>query len=162
MNLSTPLSPWTYPFMNQRYLSFSKLWKPQWMPSLFVVRVPEEVQELGEKTYLALMQTRLDIMIQHSVQEASLQETQQLLASSLEQIEPVQLIPLLATGEDDWRQSWSETLILNTWRFQEQLGHYGVNFPATDPMDLSHPEYADWLALHEETTLEDWLVNLIP
>ena len=56
---------------------------------------------------------------------------------------------------------WAQTLILDNWRFQEQLRHYSVSFPTTVLMS-THPDYPDWLALHEATQLEDWLVNLMP
>jgi hypothetical protein len=38
-------------------------------------------------------------------------------------------------------------------------GHYGATFPAT-PLTPSHPDYLDWLSLHDETTLEAWLADL--
>ncbi|NEP20179.1 MAG: hypothetical protein F6J97_25395, partial [Leptolyngbya sp. SIO4C1] len=155
--------PWTYPFMNPQYPSFSQLWKPPWMPMLFIVRVPEAIQSLDEKTYLALMQTRLDWMIQRWVEETSPESTQQFLVTSLSQLDSAQESPMLETNEelDDWRQQWAETLILHNWRFQERLRHYGASFPAT-VLNSTQPGYPDWLALHEETTLEDWLINLIP
>ena len=163
MTPSTMISPWTYPFMTQRYPSFQTLWKPQWLPSLFIVRLPQEIQTLDEKTYLALMQTRLDRMIQQSAQATSLKETQTMLASSLEQLDSAQTVPLLEDNDlDTWRQQWSETLILNSWRFQEQLRHYGLAFPVTDLILPSHPEFLDWQALHDDTPLEDWLVTLTP
>ena len=95
---STPqLSPWTYPFMNQRYPHFPHLWKPQWIPMLFIVRVPAVIHTLDENTYLALMQTRLDHMIQHWVETTSLSATRQLLATSLSQLDSAQIVPHLTS-----------------------------------------------------------------
>ena len=86
-----------------------------------------------------------------------------MLANSLEQLDSAQTVPLLEDNDlDTWRQQWSETLILNTWRFQEQLRHYGVAFPVTDLILPNHPDFLDWQALHDDTPLEDWLVTLTP
>ena len=77
-----------YPFMTSRYPNFPNLWKPDAMGSLFIVKVPPDLEMLDESTYLALMQTRLDRMIQDSVSETSQPETQQLLATLLKRIGP--------------------------------------------------------------------------
>ena len=166
MNLSTrPVSPWTYPFMSCRYPSFPNLWTLEGLGLLFIVKVPPQLEQLSEATYLHLMQTRLDRMIQASVSETSQIETQQGLATTLSELDWAQEIPILEPDEEPdlaleyWRQQWAETLIRSNWRFQERLGHYGGIFPVT-PVTPSYPDYLDWLSLHDETTLEAWLAEL--
>ena len=166
MNLSTtPVSPWTYPFMSSQYPSFPNLWTLESLGLLFIVKVPPELEHLSEATYLELIQTRLERTIQDWVAVTSQPETQQLLASTLNQLDSTQEIPVLEPDDDpdfaleQWRQQWAETLILSNWRFQERLSHYGASFP-TVPVTPSYPDYLDWLSLHDETTLEAWLAEL--
>ena len=162
MNLSvTPVSPWTYPFMISQYPNFSNLWTLEGLGTLFIVKVPPTLEQLSEATYLQLMQTRLDRMIQDSVSETSQIETQQGLATILSELDPVQHTPILEPDDnlEYWRQQWAETLILSNWRFQERLRHYGGSFPVT-PVTPSDPDYLDWISLHDETTLEAWLAEL--
>lgn len=166
MNLpTTPVSPWTYPFMNSQYPSFPNLWTLESLGLLFIVKVPSDLEQLSEATYLELMQTRLDEMIQDWVSVTSQPETQQFLASTLSELDSAQEIPLLELDDDpdfaleQWRQQWAETLILSNWRFQERLSHYGASFPAM-PVTTSYPDYLDWLSLHDETALEAWLSEL--
>jgi hypothetical protein len=166
MNLSTtPVSPWTYPFMTSKYPNFSNLWTLEGLGTLFIVKVPPSLEQLSEATYLQLMQTRLDRMIQDSVSETSQIETQQGLATTLSELDWAQEIPILEPDEEPdlaleyWRQQWAETLIRSNWRFQERLGHYGGIFPVT-PVTPSYPDYLDWISLHDETTLEAWLNEL--
>jgi hypothetical protein len=162
---NSTLPRWMYPFMTSCYPNFPNLWKPDAMGSLFIVKVPPDLESLDESTYLALMQTRLDWMIQDSVSETSQIETQQLLATTLSELDPVQHTPILDPEDDPdfaleyWRQQWAETLIRSNWRFQERLRHYGGSFPVT-PVTPSYPDYLDWLSLHDETTLEAWLADL--
>ena len=166
MNLSTtPVSPWTYPFMTSQYPSFPNLWTLEGLGTLFIVKVPPQLEQLSEATYLQLMQTRLDRMIQDSVSETSQIETQQGLATTLSELDPVQHTPILDPDDEPdfaleyWRQQWAETLIRNNWRFRERLGYYGGIFPVT-PVTPSYPDYLDWLSLHDETTLEALLAEL--
>ena len=162
---NSTLPRWMYPFMTSRYPNFPNLWKPEAMGSLFIVKVPPDLESLDEATYLALMQTRLDRMIQDSVSVWEVSETQQLLATTLSELDPVQHTPILDPEDNPdfaleyWRQQWAETLIRSNWRFQERLRHYGGSFPAT-PVTPSHPDYLDWISLHDETTLEAWLADL--
>jgi hypothetical protein len=99
--------------MTSRYPNFPNLWKPDAMGSLFIVKVPPDLESLDESTYLALMQTRLDWMIQDSVSETSQIETQQLLATTLSELDPVQHTPILDPDDDPdfaleyWRQQWA-------------------------------------------------------
>jgi hypothetical protein len=161
------LPRWMYPFMTSRYPDFPNLWIPEAMGSLFIVKVSPDLENLDESTYLALMQTRLDRMIQDSVSETSQIETQQLLATLLSQLDPAQEIPLLEPDDDpdfalsQWRQQWCETLILSTWRFRERMRHHGLTFPVS-PIAPTHPNYLDALTLHDETALEEWLTDLTP
>ena len=166
MNLSTmPVSPWTYPFMTSQYPSFPNLWTLEGLGTLFIVKVPPQLEQLSEATYRQLMQTRLDRMIQASVSETSQIETQQGLATTLSELDWAQEIPILEPDDDPdfaleyWRQQWAVTLIRSNWRFQERLGYYGGSFPVT-PVTPSYPDYLDWLSLHDETTLEAWLAEL--
>lgn len=162
---TTPVSPWTYPFMTSQYPNFPNLWTLEGLGTLFIIKVPPELEQLSEATYRQLMQTRLDRMIQDSVLETSQIETQQGLATSLSELDWAQEIPILDPDDDpdfaleQWRQQWAETLILSNWRFQERLDYYGGRFPVT-PVTPSDPDYRDWLSLHDETTLEAWLSEL--
>lgn len=158
-------SRWTYPFMTAQYPTFPYLWQPEAMGVLFIVKVPPDLESLQEPTYLALMQTRLDQLIQDWAVATSQLETQQLLATHLSQLDAAQAIPLLEPDADpefalsQWRQQWSETLILNNWQFRDRMRHYSLTFP-TVPMAPDHPSYPDALDLHDDTTLEDWLSHL--
>jgi hypothetical protein len=151
--------------MTRQYPNFPHLWTLEGLGTLFIVKVPPELEQLSEATYLQLMQTRLDRMIQDCVLETSQIETQQGLATSLSGLDWAQEIPILEPDEDpdfaleQWRQQWAETLILSNWRFQERLGYYGGRFPVT-PVTPSYPDYRDWLSLHDETMLEAWLSEL--
>jgi hypothetical protein len=151
--------------MTSQYPSFPNLWTLEGLGTLFIVKVPPTLEQLSEATYLQLMQTRLDRMIQDSVSETSQIETQQLLATTLSELDWAQEIPILEPDDDldfaleYWRQQWAETLIRSNWRFQERLGHYGGIFPVT-PVTPSYPDYLDWISLHDETTLEAWLAEL--
>jgi hypothetical protein len=160
MNLST--SPALIsPFFNYQYPDFPNLWKPAQMPSLFIVRAPQDLAQLSEKTYLELIQTRIDSLIQAWADETSLSETQALLLSSLNQLDSAQALPLtLMVQDDSWRQEWANLLIHDNWRFQERMGHYSVTFPMTlvTPQDSSYPDLRE---MHDDTTLEEWLTTLI-
>lgn len=164
---ATTLSRWLYPFMNPQYPTFPNFWMPETVGLLFIVKVPPELETLDEATYLALMQTRLDSMIQTWMEATSQTETQQLLATTLSQLDSAQEVPILEPDDNpefalsQWRQQWSETLILSNWRFRERMRHYGLTFP-TRAIAPSHPNYPDWLALHDETSLEEWLTDLTP
>ena len=167
MNLSSPSTTLICPFFNQEYPTFPNLWKPQQMPFLFIVRAPQSLTELDEKTYLELIQTRLDRLIQAWVDETSLAETQRLLASSLNQLDSAQVAPHLTSNPVDnqdnssWRQAWANLFIHDNWRFQERMGHYEVTFPLT-LVKPNSSDYFDWIATHNETTLEEWLITLMP
>ena len=151
--------------MTSQYPSFPNLWTLESLGLLFIVKVPPALAQLNEATYLQLMQTRLDSVIQSSVSATSQIETQQQLASTLSQLDSAQEIPLLDPDEEpdfalgQWRQQWAETLVLSNWRFQERLRHYGASFPVT-PVTPNYPDYLDWISLHDETTLEAWLAEL--
>jgi len=153
--------------MTSSYPGFPNLWMPEAMGSLFIVKVPPDLENLDEVTYLALMQARLDCMIRDWMEATSQPETQQLLATHLSQLDSAQEIPMLEPDDDtdfalsQWRQRWCETLILNTWRFRERMRHHGLTFPAT-PIPPSNPQYLDALTLHNETALEEWLTDLTP
>jgi hypothetical protein len=85
-----------------------------------------------------------------------------LLIRSLNQLDSAQAFPLTTTIQDDgWRQEWANLLIHDNWRFQERMSHYGVTFP----MILVTPDdstYLDWIEMHDDTTLEEWLMTLTP
>ncbi|PSR19302.1 hypothetical protein C8255_02780 [filamentous cyanobacterium CCP3] len=151
--------------MTSQYPSFPNLWTLEGLGTLLIVKVPPELEQLSEATYLQLMQTRLDRMIRDSISETSQIETQRGLATILSELDPVQHTPILEPDEEPdlaleyWRQQWAETLIRSNWRFQERLRHYGGSFPVT-PVTPSYPDYLDWISLHDETTLEAWLNEL--
>jgi hypothetical protein len=156
-----------YPFMTSSYPGFPNLWKPEAMGSLFIVKVPPDLEQLDETTYLTLMQTRLDRMIQDWMEATSQPETQHPLVTCLSQLDPAQDIPMLEPDDDpdfalsQWRQQWCETLILSTWRFRERMRHHGMTFPVR-PIPPDPPDYLDALTLHDKTTLEEWLTDLTP
>jgi hypothetical protein len=85
-----------------------------------------------------------------------------LLIRSLNQLDSAQSFPLTTTIQDDgWRQEWANLLIHDNWRFQERMSHYEVTFPMTlvTPDDSA---YLDWIEMHDDTTLEEWLTTLTP
>ena len=161
MNLSTA-STLISPFFNQQYPDFQTLWKSEKMSNLFIVRAPQALSTLDRRTYIELIQTRVDGLIQDWIVETSISGTQKLLTNSLDQLDSTQSTPLATSSSDIdiWRQVWSNLLIHDNWRFQERMSHYGVTFPLTK-LNPDSSNYSDWIDVHNETTLEAWLMTLI-
>jgi hypothetical protein len=109
------------------------------------------------------MQTRLDQMIQSWVEETSVAETHKLLANTLDRLDSSQSMPLImmVADTDIWRQEWANLLIHDNWRFQERMSHYAVTFPLTR-IEPNSSDYLDWIDVHNDTTLEEWLMTLTP
>lgn len=149
-----------------QYENYPQIWTPSVMPSLFVVRVPATLNSLDEPTYKSLMQDRVCWMIGHWLEFfSSQQNTQRLLATKLSELDSSQDHPLLSSDEleiealTQWQQAWAETLILHSEAFSQALWLLSVRFPAT-VMDQSHPEFQDFLELHQTTHLEEWINEL--
>lgn len=152
-----------------RYEDYPQIWAPTHYPSLFVVKVPEAIATLEEKSYRNLMVERVSWMIQQWVSYTSLQDTQKLLATTLSELHPSQDYPLIDPDEETfsemiWRQEWGETFILHNHRFSEALWLMGMDetgFPV-NPFNSSHPEFDRLTEVHQETDLETWLSELTP
>lgn len=150
------------------YPKYSRLWVPARIPALFLIKVPRSMTRLSEDAYLMLMKQRMQWMIQNWMQNtnSSIEETQRLLEMQLNQFEELsQVTPMLDEDIDgnsngkgasaQWREEWSE-LLVGSDRFSEMLFVQGVKFPSPTS-DSSHPEFQEWLALHQDTDLETWL-----
>lgn len=146
-----------------QYETYPQIWTPPVMPSLFVVRVPATLTNLDEPTYKNLMQDRVSWMIGRWMESFNQQNTQRLLATKLSEFDSYQDYPLLSSDEPEiealWQQAWAETLILHSEAFSQALWLLGVSFPAT-VMSQNHPEFQDFLELHQTTYLEEWLNEL--
>lgn len=145
------------------YIDYPRLWTPQVMPSLFIVRVPVSIGILTERLYQSLMQQRINWMIQQWIEEMdnSQSATQTLLVTTLSETYPNQDYPMTDYDDQgDWQQAWAETLILHNLAFGQAMSLLGVTFPAMF-MTQTHPEFQDFLNLHQETTLEEWLTDLM-
>jgi hypothetical protein len=145
------------------YTAYPQIWATEYYEPLFVVRVPNSILSLDEKTYRQLMQERLDWLIQTWMEAiASPQEqTQALLVNTFSQLNSNQNFPLEMEELQTWRQTWAATLIQESDRFSELLSLQGINFPVT-PLKESAPEYLRLSEIHQDTLLEEWLLTLIP
>lgn len=153
-----------------RYEDYPRIWTPPVMPSLFVVKVPAAIESLDESTYKTLMQQRVSWMIQRWMSEvpSSQLDTQKLLTTKLSDLHSYQEHPIIDQDEMEteeealirWQQAWAETFILHNDTFSQAIRLLGVSFPAT-VMTESHPEFQDFLELHQAVYLEEWLNDLI-
>jgi hypothetical protein len=153
-----------------RYEDYPRIWTPPVMPSLFVVKVPLSIESLDELTYKTLMQQRVNWMIQRWMSEvpSSQLNTQRLLTIKLSDFHSYQEYPIIDQDEMEteeealarWQQAWAEVLILDNDTFSQAIGLLGVGFPAA-VMTESHPEFQDFLELHQAVYLEEWLNDLI-
>ncbi len=148
-----------------QYETYPQIWTPSVMPSLFVVRVPATVDSLDEPAYKTLMQDRVSWMIGRWMESFNQQNAQRLLATKLGELNSNQDYPLLNSDETEaaaliqWQQAWSETLVFHSEAFSQAIWLLGISFPAT-VMNESHPEFQDFLELHQTTHLEEWLNDL--
>jgi hypothetical protein len=154
-----------------QYDTYPHIWAPPRSQALCVVRVPQSLRALDQATYLELMPQRVSWMIQQWMQEmdSNPEETQAFLSQMLQRLDPVQRIPSLQTDSAQdyalmqWQSAWATLLIRDNWRFKHLLPEAMGNqtFPV-HPVSPSQPSYQDLLDLHQETSLESWLVNLLP
>jgi hypothetical protein len=150
-----------------QYDHYPHLWQPDLMPSLFLVKVPPSIRHLDEQTYKILMQQRIAWMIQQWMADHSQLETQRLLATKLSELHSYQEYPIIDQDETEdetaalnrWREAWAETLIFYNETFTQAIALLGVNF-STLPLTTTHPEFQEFLELHQETNLEEWLNDL--
>lgn len=153
-----------------RYEDYPRIWTPPVMPSLFMVKVPLSIESLDEPTYKTLMQQRVSWMIQRWMSEvpSSQLDTQRLLATKLSDLHFYQEHPIIDQDEAEteeealvrWQQAWAETLILDNNTFAQAIRLLGVSLPAI-VMTENHPEFQDFLELHQAVYLEEWLNDLI-
>jgi hypothetical protein len=145
------------------YANYPQLWSAEYYEPLFVVRVPDSILSLDEKTYKQLMQERVDWMIQTWMEAiASPQgQTQALLITTFSQLNSNQNFPLEMDDLQTWRKAWAETLVIESDRFSELLSLQGINFSVT-PLKESVPEYLRLSEIHQDTLLEEWLLTLLP
>lgn len=61
----------------------------------------------------------------------------------------------------EWRDSWAATFILYNERFSEALSLQGANFPV-QPLTEAHSEFQRLMEIHQDTHLEEWLLQLSP
>jgi hypothetical protein len=161
MNLFPPLQVMSH------YDQHPQLWHPDVMPSLFLVKLPASIGNLDEQTYKVLMQQRMSWMIQKWMEDHSQLETQRLLATRISELHSYQEFPIIDQDENEdeaaalirWREAWGETLIFYNETFSQAIALLCLNF--TIPiLNEDHPEFSDFLELHQETNLEEWLNDL--
>ena len=150
------------------YTLYPNLWTPPYYPNLFVVKAPDSLTHLDEKTYYNLMQQRLSWMIETWVETYSPQSAQRLLADYVIRTEPAQFNPTLPDDLLDevemiyWRKGWAEAIIShnNTFKARLRLEAMGEKtFPAP-LIPKTSPEHQGLLDLHESTNLSEWLSDL--
>jgi len=152
-----------------QYTTYPNLWSAEYLEPIFVVRIPASLTHLNEATYQALMEERLAWMIGRWLEDTDFSplETQKLLVTSLSTLEPSQDHPLLYQQEDEemsrqtWQETWAETFIRYNYRFSQMLSLQGIQFPVT-PLTQAEPEFQRLMEIHQDTYLEEWLVNLMP
>ena len=145
------------------YNTYPQLWTPPIMPSLFIVKVPASTEMLSETIYKSFMQQRVNWLIQRWMEETgnSRIATQTLLVTTLSKTDLNQDYPTVEYDDlSDWRQAWAETLILSNSTFGQAMSLLGVTFPAM-AITETDPEFQDFLELHQETHLEEWLTDLM-
>jgi hypothetical protein len=161
MNVSIPAQ------VISQYDQYPYLWKPNVMPSLFLIKVPDSIQHLDEQTYKILMQQRMVWMIQQWMGDRTQLQTQRLLTTKLSEMNSIQEAPIIDQDENEseaealsrWQESWAETLIFYNDTFRRAIALLTIDF-STPVMNESYPEFQDWVELHQETNLEEWLNDL--
>lgn len=152
------------------YLTHSRIWKPQAEgdQSLFLVRIPTHLRQIGETLYEQLMMLRVQWMIRTWIDRSgeSQQQTARRLAQALSILSTQQMPPPLhwpGTSEArplaDWTEDWSVTLVQinETLRTRFDLLN-GWSFPMPVPLSRDPTLQADWQLEHdEEMTLDIWL-----
>ncbi|WP_017302357.1 hypothetical protein [Nodosilinea nodulosa] len=154
-----------------QYDTYPQIWAPPRSQALFVVRVPQSLQALDEPTYRELMQQRGIWMIQQWMQEmeSDQEDVQAFLSQMLQRLDSTQRIPPIQQDNDleyalvQWQEAWATLLIHDNWRFKHLLPEAMGNQPfPVQPLLPNQPNYQDLLDLHQETSLESWLINLLP
>ena len=158
-------------FSTENYNYFPATWKPQETgdQSLFLVRLPIEIQEMTWRDYQRLMMLRIQWMIQRWLEGSGENQiqTHRRLSQALRVLsmqEPPTLYEDTQTRELEpiwwWTQEWAETFVdrNDTLATKFQLIN-GLMFPT--PIAIAPPEAQEaWMQEHNEITLENWLSQL--
>lgn len=143
------------------YNQYPRIWAPTDVnPHLFVVKVPAAIAVLDWPKYLELMEQRLQWMINQSIGEFGLKETQIGLINAIALISQVQTYPTFQNDPQTWSKQWAETFIQHSEAFQQNESMDLDWFPV--PVMLpTMPEYEKQQWIHAEMQLEEWLNILI-
>lgn len=142
-----------------------------WIPSgegdqaLFMVRIPANLTALDWQTYLELMKVRVEWMCrQHLEQNKPMENLQQDLEQTLQQLNPFLMAPLLYQKEDtdeisDWMMNWAVNLLEfdSTWLDWWQTTNSMVEFPMNLASLEANPEA---MAQHDAVTISQFLSEL--
>ncbi|MGR3278710.1 hypothetical protein ACSYAD_26820 [Acaryochloris marina NIES-2412] len=153
------------------YQDYTKVWIPKddGNQRLFIVRVPTEMEQMEYQDYLDLMNCRVEWMIRDWLEnyQQSEEETQALLAMTLQQMHPTQEIPDLYTGEREmkqiwiWASDWGDSLLEcnEKWFEWMRLINPEVDFPVDLTQESQLPQ-AELMEKHNEVNLEEFLIDL--
>ncbi|MBN8564207.1 MAG: hypothetical protein J0L70_27110 [Leptolyngbya sp. UWPOB_LEPTO1] len=158
-------------FSTENYNHFSQIWKPQEErdQTLFLVRLPIEIQELSWRDYQRLMMLRIQWMIHRWLKESGENQiqTHRRLSQALRALsmqEPPTLYEDAQARELEplwwWMQEWAETFVQRNEVLATKFQiHNGLTFPTQ--IALASPEIQQaWMQEHDEITLENWLSQL--
>jgi hypothetical protein len=151
------------------YLTFEQIWIPneEADQSLFLVRVPSDLKTLTFRTYLDLMNCRIEWMLQEAIaQETSRETLQSQLVQTLQALNPTQEAPTLRDEDGEmkpmwmWASDWGASLLEfnETWMEWFQMTNPTVIFP----INLSQQKGAQQSLMerHDEVSLDQFLMEL--
>jgi len=156
---TTPLSP-------EEYEKMLQVWSPleEGDQALFLVRMPEGLQEMTQSNYEWLMSGRIQWMIQQWLKDTNQVQAHRMLKESLRKLLSYQEAPELyedfQTKELQplwwWMQEWAETF---TTRNEALLAKFPLSFPSPVQPLVIETQQA-WMEQHDTMTLENWLADL--
>ena len=156
----------------QDYENFPLVWKPQETgnSSLFLVRMPAEMEQITQHDYDRLISLRLQWLIQSwiTMTGEDQPQTHRRLKQALrvlylqeppelyEDFEAQTLQPLWW-----WMQEWADILLHRneTFKTKFQLSNPALSFPIDLPT-IDPQMQQQWIEEHNQITLADWLTEL--
>jgi hypothetical protein len=152
------------------YLSFEKIWIPneESDQSLFLVRVPSDMKTMTFRTYLDLMNCRIEWMLQEAltVQENSRESLQSQMVQTLQALNPIQEAPTLLEEDGEmkpmwvWASDWGASLLEfnETWMEWFQMTNSEVTFPVN--LTQQTGTQPNLMERHNEVSLDQFLMEL--
>jgi hypothetical protein len=152
------------------YLSFEKIWNPseESDQSLFLVRVPSDLKTLTFRTYLDLMNCRIEWMLREALttQGSSKETLQSQMVQTLQALNPTQEAPMLWEEDGEikpmwvWAMDWGTSLLEfnETWMEWFQMTNPTVTFPVNLSQQTgTQPSLTE---RHDAVSLDQFLMQL--